>query len=76
MLYIYIYIYIFFFFFMFYIFYIYKEFIKFCKDILKMSFLTQTLTKSNQISQYLIPVSSRTHSSLNKFFLNKVYIIF
>jgi len=37
-----------------------------------MSFLTQTLTKSSQINKYLIPTSSRTISSLNKFSLNKI----
>jgi len=40
-----------------------------------MGFLSQTLTKSNQISKFLIPVSSRTLSSFNKISLNKVNII-
>ncbi|ORX61042.1 acetylornithine and succinylornithine aminotransferase [Piromyces finnis] len=31
-----------------------------------MSFLSQTLSKTNQISKYLIPVSSRTLASFNK----------
>jgi len=37
-----------------------------------MSFLSQTLTKSNQINKFLIPVSSRTLSSFNKISLNKI----
>jgi len=37
-----------------------------------MSFLSKTLSKSNQISKYLIPASSKTISSLNKISLNQI----
>jgi len=37
-----------------------------------MSFLSQTLSKSNQINKYLIPATSRTLSSINKISLNKI----